>query len=155
MVTTAATAICRYTSSAAVTCSRRGCAANIDAAAGSVEEVSRIVNHVRGHWPKVRMVLRADSGFAHDALMSWCEAHQVDFVFGLAKNDRLKAQIITEMAKAQAACEQSGQPARALSPASSLRQYMVAHWLLPPLIKRTGNLKRGFRGLRGFTCDGL
>ena len=43
---------------------------------------------------------------------SWCEAHQVDFVFGLAKNDRLKAQIITEMAKAQAACEQSGQPAR-------------------------------------------
>ena len=86
--------------------------ANTDAAAGSVEEVSRIVNHVRGHWPQVRIVLRADSGFARDALMSWCEAHQVDFVLGLAKNDRLKAQIITEMAKAQAACEQSGQPAR-------------------------------------------
>jgi hypothetical protein len=86
--------------------------ANTDAAAGSVEEIERIVSHVRRHWPQVRIVLRADSGFARDALMSWCEAHQVDFIFGLAKNDRLKAQIITEMAQAQTACEQSGQPAR-------------------------------------------
>lgn len=86
--------------------------ANTDAAAGSVEEVSRIVDHVRRHWPQVRIVLRADSGFARDALMSWCEAHQVDFVFGLAKNERLKARIVTEMAEAQAACERSGQPAR-------------------------------------------
>ena len=112
MVTTAATAIGRHTSSAAVTCSRPRLRRNIDAAAVCVEEVSRIVNHLRGHWLKLRMVLRADWGFACDALMSWCEAHQVDFVFGLAKNDRLKAHIITETAKAQAACEKSGQPAR-------------------------------------------
>jgi Transposase DDE domain group 1 len=86
--------------------------ANTDASAGSVEEIERLVGCIRRHWPKVRIVLRADSGFAPDALMSWCEAHQVDFVFGLAKNDRLKAQIAAEMAEAQQACAVSGQPER-------------------------------------------
>ena len=52
--------------------------ANTDASAGSVEEIERLVGCIRRHWPKVRIVLRADSGFAPDALMSWCEAHQVD-----------------------------------------------------------------------------
>ncbi len=68
--------------------------------------------HIRRHWPKVRIVLRADSGFAREALMGWCEAHRVDYLFGLAKNDRLKAQIATEMAEAQQACAASGQPER-------------------------------------------
>lgn len=86
--------------------------ANTDAAAGSVEEIERLVGHIRRHWPKVRIVLRADSGFARDALMSWCEAHRVDYLFGLAKNDRLKAQIATEMAVARQACAASGQPER-------------------------------------------
>ena len=57
-------------------------------------------------------MLRADSGFARDALMSWCEQTHIDFVFGLAKNDRLKAQIETEMSQAQAECTQTGKPAR-------------------------------------------
>lgn len=57
-------------------------------------------------------MLRADSGFARDALMNWCEAEHVDFVFGLAKNDRLKAEIDTAMREAQAECSQTGKPAR-------------------------------------------
>lgn len=86
--------------------------ANTDASAGSIEELERIVTQVRAHWPAVRIVLRADSGFARDALMSWCETQQIDFIFGLAKNDRLKAEIVEEMAQAQAEYAQTGQPAR-------------------------------------------
>src|SRR6266513_2400571 len=63
--------------------------ADIDAAAGAVEETARIVTQIRARWPQVRIVLRADSGFAREALMGWCEANGVDFLFGLARNERL------------------------------------------------------------------
>ena len=63
--------------------------AAIEAAAGAIEEVARVVAHIRGRWPRVRILLRADSGFAREDLMAWCEAHGVDFLFGLAKNERL------------------------------------------------------------------
>src|SRR6202042_2023747 len=72
--------------------------ANIDGAAGSIEEVARIVAHIRRRWPRVRIVLRADSGFAREDLMAWCEANGVDFVLGLAQNKRLIAEIETELA---------------------------------------------------------
>src|SRR3974377_1093399 len=71
--------------------------ANIDAAAGAVQEVARIVAHIRSRWPRVRILLRADSGFAREELMAWCEANGVDFLFGLAKNDRLNAMVKTEL----------------------------------------------------------
>ena len=58
--------------------------ANQDAAAGSVEEVGRVVAQLRQRWPEVKIVLRADSGFCREELMSWCEARHVDYVFGLA-----------------------------------------------------------------------
>jgi hypothetical protein len=86
--------------------------ANIDASAGSVEEIARIVAHIRQHWPKVRILLRADSGFARDTLMAWCEDNSVDFLFGLAKNARLNAEIETELAAAQEQSQRSGKPAR-------------------------------------------
>ncbi len=65
---------------------------NIDGAAGSLDEVDRIVVHIRRRWPEVRVILRADSGFARDYLMTWCENHGVDYVFGLARNPRLEKQ---------------------------------------------------------------
>lgn len=65
---------------------------NIDGAAGSLEEVDRIVGQIRRRWPSVRIVLRADSGFARDYLMTWCEHNGVDYVFGLARNPRLEKQ---------------------------------------------------------------
>ena len=85
---------------------------NIDASAGVVEEVTRIVAQIRSRWPRVEIVLRADSGFARDALMSWCEAHGVDYVFGLARNERLVGQIADELAAAEAESLAQGSPAR-------------------------------------------
>ena len=86
--------------------------ANIDASAGSVEEVARIVAQIRSRWPYVRILLRADSGFAREALMAWCEANRVDYLFGLARNARLVAMIEAELADAKDAAARSGRPAR-------------------------------------------
>jgi hypothetical protein len=86
--------------------------ANRDASAGAVEEIARIVADIRTRWPTVRITLRADSGFCREPLMAWCEAHRVDYVFGLAKNRRRLAQVQTELAQAQAQSAQTGQPAR-------------------------------------------
>lgn len=85
---------------------------NIDAAKGSVEAVGQIVKQLREAWPTVTIILRADSGFAREELMSWCEAHGVDYVFGLAKNDRLRRQIAPQAASAQRLHSQTGQPER-------------------------------------------
>ena len=73
--------------------------ANFDAAAGVVEEVARVAAQIRGRWPHVRILVRADSGFARDELMTWCEANGVHFVLGLAKNNRLIAEITSELRK--------------------------------------------------------
>jgi hypothetical protein len=86
--------------------------ANIDASAGCVELVARIVKQIRRRWPHVRILLRADSGFAREELMAWCENNGVDYLFGLARNTRLVAEIAAELAGARAAAEKSGQPAR-------------------------------------------
>jgi hypothetical protein len=75
--------------------------ANIDAAAGSAEEVARIVAQIRTAWPDTRIILRGDSGFAREALMAWCEAHAVDYIFGLAGNSRLVSEIAGELAAAR------------------------------------------------------
>jgi Transposase DDE domain group 1 len=86
--------------------------ANIDASAGSVAEVARIVAGIRQRWPQVRILLRADSGFARDGLMTWCETNGVDFLFGLAKNSRLAEEIKSELAQAAEQSQKTGKPAR-------------------------------------------
>ena len=86
--------------------------ANIDASAGSVEEMARITARIRQRWPQVRILLRADSGFAREALMAWCEDNGVDYLFGLAKNVRLVAEIEAELAAAQEQSQQTQKPAR-------------------------------------------
>ncbi len=75
--------------------------ANMDAAAGSIEEVARIVAQIRTAWPDTKIILRGDSGFAREALMAWCEAHAVDYIFGLAGNVRLVYEIAGELAAAR------------------------------------------------------
>jgi len=85
---------------------------DIDGAAGAREEVARIVGQIRQRWPRVRIVLRADSGFARDGLMGWCEGNGVDYIFGLARNTRLVAEIADELAQAQEESSATGQPAR-------------------------------------------
>ena len=86
--------------------------ASIDAAAGAVEEVARIVAQIRRRWPQVRILLRADSGFAREELMAWCEANGVHFLFGLQQNERLIAEIAGELARAEAKSRRTGKPAR-------------------------------------------
>ena len=86
--------------------------ADIDAAAGALEEVTRVVSRIRARWPRTRILLRADSGFARDDLMTWCEANEVDFLFGLQQNVRLITEITSELAQAEARSRRSGKPAR-------------------------------------------
>ncbi len=86
--------------------------ANIDGSAGAVEEIARIVGQIRARWPRVRIIVRADSGFAREALMAWCEANGVDFIFGLAKNVRLNRAIGAELVMAREESRTTGQPAR-------------------------------------------
>ncbi len=85
---------------------------NIDASAGSVEELQRIVKQVREVWPEVRILVRADSGFCREQLMAWCEAAGVDYLLGLAKNERLKAKIKGELQQAQRQSQETGRAAR-------------------------------------------
>src|SRR5689334_14082284 len=86
--------------------------ANIDGSAGAVEEVARIVAQIRRRWPRARILLRGDSGFAREALMAWCEANRVDYVFGLARNDRLEEAIKPELLAASVESLRTGRPAR-------------------------------------------
>jgi DDE family transposase len=86
--------------------------ANIDASAGAVEEIARIVAQIRERWPRVKIRLRADSGFAREELMAWCEENSVDYVFGLARNNRLVAKIGRELKSAQREAGRTGRAAR-------------------------------------------
>lgn len=86
--------------------------ADRDAYAGSLVEIQRLVEQLRQAWPEVRIILRADSGFCRNELMSWCEAHEVDYVLGLARNQRLRRIIGREMWKASEQQKSTGQAAR-------------------------------------------
>ena len=103
--------------------------ANIDGAAGAAEEVERIVAQIRERWGEVEILLRADSGFARDDMMTWCEENGVDYLFGLAKNSRLKQRIEDEAAAARAEHGETGKPAIVdavlLAPGHGLRAAVV------------------------------
>jgi hypothetical protein len=89
-------------------------ASNVDGAAGALDEVKRIVAQLRSKWPKVRIVVRGDSGFCREELMAWCEAaeNQVDFLFGLARNSRLQKIIGEPMHEARLLHAETGKAAR-------------------------------------------
>jgi hypothetical protein len=85
---------------------------DIDGAAGSVKQLDRIVKQIRINWPEVQIVIRGDSGFCRDNIMSWCEANDVDYVLGLAKNTRLKKILGKELHEAKQQFEATGNAAR-------------------------------------------
>ena len=85
---------------------------SIDASAGSVKELDRIVGQLREWWPHVEIAIRGDAGFCREAIMAWCEANNVDFVLGLAKNERLIQEIESELAQAKCQFDATQQPAR-------------------------------------------
>jgi len=86
--------------------------ADIDASAGTVDELQRIVAHIRQSWPKVEIVVRADSGFCREEIMAWCENNAVDYVFGLARNARLEKEIAEQLREARRRSEETGKPVR-------------------------------------------
>ena len=85
---------------------------NQDASAGSTTELERIVRQIRAQWPKVRIILRADSGFCREELMAWCESHRVDYVFGFARNERLRRKIAPAMRQVRQEHARTAKPAR-------------------------------------------
>jgi len=113
---------------------------NIDGSAGAVEEVARIVAQIRARWPRTRILLRADSGFAREALMAWCEENRVDFVFGLAGNARLVAEIVSELAQAEAEAGRTGRPARRFK---DFRYATLEELVAPPAGDRQGGMDNG------------
>jgi len=87
--------------------------ANEDPASGVLQELKRIVTRLKSAWPTVRIILRGDSGFCRDEIMSYCEGEgQIEYVLGLAKNSRLIKEIGAEMGQAQQNYESTQQPAR-------------------------------------------
>src|SRR5689334_11774504 len=86
--------------------------ADIDAAAGSVKQITWIVERIRQAWPEVQIILRGDSGFCREGLMAWCEENRVDYVFGLAKNKRLTKMLGRELYEVQQQFQATGEPAR-------------------------------------------
>ena len=85
---------------------------NIDASKGADEELDRIVGQIREAWPEVEILVRGDSGFCRESLMTWCEEHHVDYLFGIAKNSRLKQELEPEMAEARRQYEETGKASR-------------------------------------------
>ena len=86
---------------------------NIDGAAGALDELQRIIAQIRTTWPTTEIVIRADSGFARDAIMAWAESEpNVEFVLGMARNDRLRREVTDEMERARQLHEETGEPAR-------------------------------------------
>src|SRR5262249_28327093 len=85
---------------------------DIDASAGALKQLARIVARLRQAWPHVAILVRGDSGFCREHLMRWCEANGVDYLFGLAKNSRLLRRLAPELAQAEQAFTRTGQPAR-------------------------------------------
>jgi hypothetical protein len=86
--------------------------ADNDASYGTVAELERIIPHIRAAWPQVRILVRGDSGFCREEIMAWCEAHGVDYLFGLAKNSRLVEALGPALADAHARYLQTGVAAR-------------------------------------------
>ena len=85
---------------------------NIGPAVGCVKELQRIVTRIRARWPEVQIVVRGDSGFSRDEVMTWCEQNQVDFALGLARNKRLEALVANALAQAEKQYQATQEPAR-------------------------------------------
>jgi hypothetical protein len=89
--------------------------ANHDASFGCLQEIERIVKQIRAAWPEVKIILRGDSGFCRNELMSWCEREGVEYVFGLARNQRLRRIIGAQMHAATQQWNETGKAARVFS----------------------------------------
>ena len=99
---------------------------------GAREELERIVAHIRRFWPQTRILVRADSGFSTDELMSWCEANEVDYVFGMARNKRLLRRLQEDLDRAGRQHDRIGQPMRRFKDFTyrTLRSWSRRRWVI-------------------------
>jgi hypothetical protein len=98
---------------------------DIDGAAGALKQLQRIVAQIREAWPRVKITVRADSGFCREPIMAWCERSGVDYILGLAQNTRLVAMIADELGQARQRFEATKQPARVFA---ELRYQTLETW---------------------------
>ena len=98
---------------------------DIDASAGVVKQLKRIVAQIREVWPQVKIVIRSDSGFCREEILRWCEDNGVDYVLGLAQNPRLVKAIAAQQEQARTRYEETKQPARVFA---ELRYQTLKTW---------------------------
>jgi hypothetical protein len=84
--------------------------ANVDPAAGALEELQRIIKQIRKRWPKVQILVRGDSAYSRENIMTWCESQGIDYVFGMASNSRLMRMSEATQEKARAEYLQLKEP---------------------------------------------
>jgi len=103
--------------------------ASVDGAAGTVEELETITERIRATWPDVRIIIRGDSGYCREDLMLWCESKEnIDFLFGLPKNNRLLDEIKDELAEAAIMLECSGEASRRFN---DFQYQTLKSWAIP------------------------
>nr|NIR16286.1 IS1380 family transposase [Desulfobacterales bacterium] len=81
-------------------------------AEGAVQELEGIIGKIRERWPELRVIVRGDSGFCTEEMMSWCEGNEVDYVFGIKKNSRLVRRIEKQLKKVKRKYLTSGKSQR-------------------------------------------
>lgn len=137
---------------------------NVDPAAGALEELQRIIAQIRNHWSQVTIIVRGDSAYSRDDIMSWCESQPgVEYVLAIAGNERLQALMRGTAQRAKAAYEQKHQQiVNALEPlvgSPELSEEIVP--LVPPEIwyqsidyRTTTTWSRSRRVVGKLICDG-
>jgi len=114
---------------------------NIDASYGTKEELVRIIGQIREKWPDVKIIIRGDSGFCRDEIMTWCEKNHVDYLFGIAKNTRLLKKMYKKMKKARAKYYRTGKSARYFK---DFRYKPLKNWEKPRrVVGKAEHLKKG------------
>jgi len=88
----------------------------------------------------VKILVRGDSGFARENLMRWCENNQVDYVFGLARNDYLLKKAQKVRGKTARDMIATNEPARAYGDFHHMTKNKS--WTWPP-IKTFGGHSQG------------
>ena len=119
---------------------------NIDASKGATQELARVVAQIRTRWPEVQVWIRADSGFCREKIMAWCEANEVSYILGLARNKRLQAMIESEMEQSRKTCKASGEASRRFC---CFSYQTVKSW---SRARRTVAKAEYLPGLRGYTA---
>ncbi len=84
---------------------------NVDPAAGALEELQRIIGLIREKWQDTHIIIRGDSAYSREDIMTWCEGKKgVDYVLAMATNSQLKLRAKDIIEKAEADYESRLKP---------------------------------------------